>query len=145
MRLLIVLLLAISIQSVSCSVYPKNKVNVGKASYYSKKFHNRKTASGEIYRKGEMICAHRTYPFGTKLLVRNLRNNKTVVVKVIDRGPYVKGRIIDLSYEAAKKLDFIKQGVTKVEVSVYDEKKARTDSIKNDTTLIDEISTSKRK
>lgn len=95
------------------------QIQTGKASYYSKKFHNRKTASGKIYKKGDMICAHRTYPFGTKLLVRNLNNNKSVVVTVIDRGPFIKGRIIDVSYEAAKQLDLIHHGVAKVEVSLF--------------------------
>lgn len=65
------------------------------------------------------MCAHRTYPFGTKLLVRNISNGKEVIVKVIDRGPFAHGRVIDLSYEAARRLDMLRQGVASVEVSIY--------------------------
>lgn len=65
------------------------------------------------------MCAHRTYPFGTKLNVRNLRNNKTVVVTVVDRGPHIRGRILDLSYAAAKELDMISQGIAMVEITVH--------------------------
>lgn len=88
----------------------------GWASYYHDKFEGRKTSSGERFRQKKMTCAHRTLPFGTQLRVTNLTNNKTVVVTVNDRGPYSKGRIIDLTKAAAKKLDFIKQGHTKVEI-----------------------------
>lgn len=92
---------------------------IGKASYYADKFHNRKSASGRIFRQEEFVCAHRSLPFGTDLLVVNPQNNKSVVVKVIDRGPFIKGRIIDLSYAAAKQLDFIRQGVIDVEIFFY--------------------------
>lgn len=98
-------------------------ITVGKASYYAKKFHKRKTASGRIYNQNEYVCAHRTYPFGTKLMVVNKKNNKSVVVIVVDRGPFTKGRIIDLSYAAAKELEIVRQGVATVEVSVYDDTK----------------------
>lgn len=66
-----------------------------------------------------LVCAHRTHPFGTKLLVRNITNGKEVVVKVIDRGPFAHGRIIDLSYEAARRLGMLAQGVASVEVSIF--------------------------
>lgn len=132
MRLIITLLFLLTIQAGSIA-NTKDGVETGKASYYAKKFHNRKTASGEIYKRGDMICAHRTYPFGTKLLVKNLHNNKTVVVRVVDRGPFKKGRIIDVSFEAAKQLDFVRQGIAKVEVSVYNDTIiSHPDSIKND-------------
>ena len=91
----------------------------GLATFYGKKFNNRKTASGEIYRKDSMVCAHRTYAFGTLLRVRNLANSKEVVVRVIDRGPFRKKRIIDLSYAAAKELDIVGHGVAQVELSEY--------------------------
>ncbi len=90
----------------------------GYASYYNSKFNGRKTASGEFYNEDEFTAAHRTLPFGTKLLVRNLNNNKTVVVRVNDRGPFVKGRILDLSLAAAKELGMISSGVVEVEVIV---------------------------
>lgn len=70
-----------------------------------------------------LVCAHRTYPFGTRLHVKNVSNGKEVIVKVIDRGPHVRGRIIDLSYAAAKQLGIITQGIAMVEVSVYHEQK----------------------
>ena len=69
-----------------------------------------------------LVCAHRTHPFGTKLLVKNLTNNKEVIVTVVDRGPYKKGRIIDLTYAAAEQLGMITKGVVAVEVSVYPDK-----------------------
>ena len=92
----------------------------GLATFYGKKFNNRRTASGEIYRKDSMVCAHRTYAFGTLLRVRCVDNNKEVTVRVIDRGPFRKKRIIDLSYAAAKELDMVRQGVAKVEI--YEQK-----------------------
>lgn len=91
----------------------------GYATHYGKKANNKKTASGAIYRKDSLVCAHRTYPFGTLLKVKNLKNDKEVIVKVIDRGPFAKKRIIDLSYAAAKELDMIRSGVVQVEVSEY--------------------------
>lgn len=97
----------------------KKKVESGKATYYAKKFHNRKTTSGIKYHQDSLVCAHRKYPFGTKLLVKNLQNLKEVIVEVIDRGPHKKGRIVDLSYAAAKELDMIRAGVISVELSEY--------------------------
>lgn len=93
----------------------------GKASFYAQKFHGRKTASGERLHKDSLTCAHRTYPFGTKLKVYNPANGRSVVVKVTDRGPFVRGRIIDLSWRAAKELGIIAQGVATVFVQKYNE------------------------
>lgn len=78
-----------------------------------------KTSSGVRLNNDSLVCAHRTHPFGTKLLVRNMANGKKVVVKVIDRGPFGHGRIIDLSHEAARRLGMLNDGVASVEVSVY--------------------------
>jgi len=87
----------------------------GKAVYYSSVYHGRKTASGEIYNETELTAAHRTLPFGTQVKVTNLKNGKSVVVKVNDRGPFgKKERIIDLSLAAAGKIDMIKAGVVDV-------------------------------
>ena len=94
-------------------------VQTGKASYYAKKFSGRKTASGERLHHDSLTCAHRTYPFGTQLKVTNPANGKTVIVRVTDRGPYVKGRIIDLSVRAAKELGIIAQGIAPVVVERY--------------------------
>ena len=89
----------------------------GKASFYAKHFKGRKTASGERLHPDSLTCAHRSYPFGTLLRVYNPVNSRSVIVRVIDRGPYVRGRIIDLSWRAAKELDIIGQGIATVFVS----------------------------
>ena len=86
----------------------------GKASFYAKKFNGRKTASGEPLHPDSLTCAHRTYPFGTRLKVLNPANGRTVIVRVTDRGPFVRGRIIDLSWRAAKELGIIAKGVASV-------------------------------
>lgn len=89
---------------------------VGVASWYGGKFHGRKTANGETYDQNRMTAAHRTLPFGTKVEVTNLRNGRSVVVRINDRGPFIKGRIIDVSRRAAGELGFRNQGITKVRV-----------------------------
>ena len=91
-------------------------VQQGKASFYAQKFHGRRTASGEPLHKDSLTCAHRYYPFGTLLRVYNPANGKSVLVRVTDRGPFVRGRIIDLSWRAAKELGIISQGVAMVTV-----------------------------
>ena len=95
----------------------------GKASYYSNKLAGRKMANGDKYRPGKLTAAHKTLPFGTRLKVTNLDTRKTVKVKVTDRGPFAPGRVIDLSYKAAKKIDMIKAGVAPVKVKVIGKKK----------------------
>lgn len=91
----------------------------GQASYYSKRATGARTSSGIRLHHDSLVCAHKTYPFGTKLLVKNLTNGKEVIVTVVDRGPHRKGRIIDLTYAAAEKIGMITKGVVAVEVSVY--------------------------
>ncbi len=91
----------------------------GKATFYSKRSTGARTASGERLHHDSLTCAHRTYPFGTMLKVTNLDNNKWVVVKVTDRGPFSRGRIIDLSWRAAKELDILAKGVSMVKVERY--------------------------
>lgn len=90
------------------------KILKGTASWYGKRFHGRKTANGERYNMYGMTVAHKKLPFGTLLEVTNLENNKKIIVRVNDRGPYVGRRILDLSYAAAKELDFIHSGTTKI-------------------------------
>ena len=80
----------------------------GKATFYTRKWDGRKTASGERLYNDSLVCAHKTHKFGTLLLVKNPANGKECVVKVIDRGPYVKGRIIDLSIRAARELGILR-------------------------------------
>ena len=90
----------------------------GQASYYARKFQGRKMANGQPYKRSKLTAAHKTLPFGTKVKVTNLVTKKTVKVKITDRGPFVKGRIIDLSEAAAKRLNFIEAGVVPVRVKV---------------------------
>lgn len=99
------------------SFYGFSQTEEGKATYYSKSC-TRKTASGERMNPNEMTCAHKTLPFGTKLKVTNKNNGKSVVVKVNDRGPFGKGRIVDLSWGAAKLLNMLKAGVVPVVIEV---------------------------
>ena len=86
----------------------------GIASWYGKKFHGRKTSNGEIYNMYAMTGAHKTLPLGTYVRVRNLNNGKDVVVRINDRGPFVDGRIVDLSYTAAKKIGLVGPGTAPV-------------------------------
>ena len=97
---------------------PAAPTQTGLASYYGADFHGRQTASGETFDQWKLTCAHRELPFGTRLKVTNIENNKSVIVRVNDRGPWVTGRIIDLSYAAAKKIDMIRKGVTKVKIEI---------------------------
>lgn len=90
----------------------------GKASYYADKYQGRPTANGESFDQKAFTCAHKTYKFGTMLRVTNLANNKSVKVRVNDRGPYVKGRIVDLTRAAAEKIDMVNAGVADVKVEV---------------------------
>ena len=89
----------------------------GVASWYGRKFHGRKTSNGERYDMYAMTAAHKSLPLPTYVRVRNLRNNRSVVVRVNDRGPFIYNRIIDLSYSAARKLDMIRTGTSLVEVT----------------------------
>ncbi len=91
----------------------------GKASYYADTFEGRKTANGEIFRQNKFTAAHKSLPFGTWVKVVNLDNKKAVIVRINDRGPFVKGRIIDLSKAAAKEIGNTNKGVFSVFVQVY--------------------------
>jgi rare lipoprotein A len=100
----------------------------GVASYYAHKYHGRTTASGERFDMNALTAAHKTLPFGTKVKVTNLENGKSVTVRITDRGPFVKGRVIDLSLAAAKKIDMVKAGVAQVEIRrMGDDAVARVD------------------
>lgn len=95
-------------------------VEEGLASWYGGKFHGRKTANGETYNMYGMTAAHKTLPLGTLVEVTNKENRKSVVVRINDRGPFVSGRIIDLSYTAAKKLDIVGDGTGEVRIVALD-------------------------
>src|SRR5215471_7906955 len=96
----------------------------GKASYYADKFNGRKTANGETFQNSKLTAAHKTLPFGTKVKVINLDNGKSVKVRINDRGPFVSGRIIDLSKKAAKKIGMVDTGVGNVKIK-YKKKRGR--------------------
>jgi rare lipoprotein A len=89
-----------------------------KASYYASKFNGKKTANGKIFSNQELTCAHKTLPFGTELRVTNIKNNKSVIVKVTDRGPFIKGRIIDLSQQAFKSIASLNSGYITVKIEI---------------------------
>lgn len=93
----------------------------GKASYYGVYLHGRKTANGEVMDKDKYTCAHKTLPFGTMIEVKNPVNQKCVIVRVNDRGPYVKGRVLDISYAAARDIEMIRRGVITIEARVVGE------------------------
>ena len=95
-----------------------DKIQFGVASYYHKKFHGRKTASGDLYDLTKMTAAHNSLPMNTYIKVTNLRNNKKVIVRVNDRLHHKNTRLVDLSHAAAKKLGYIGRGLVKVKVEV---------------------------
>lgn len=112
---------------VGCSSTPKSGGAVasghsesGMASYYGNEFQSRKTANGERFDQGKLTAAHRTLPFGTRVKVVNKQNGRSVVVRVNDRGPFVKGRIIDLSSSAFKAIASANAGVIPVHIQVVD-------------------------
>ncbi len=96
----------------------RGKRFVAKASWYGREFEKRATASGRAFRSKELTCAHRSLPFGTDLRITNLANGRTVVVRITDRGPYVPGRDLDLSFEAARRLGMLDAGVARVEAEL---------------------------
>jgi rare lipoprotein A len=115
-QFLFVLLLAFVAISCHRKTVPSGS-ETGIASFYAESYNGKKTANGEIYNSSALTAAHKTLPFGTKVKVTNLSNGKSVKVRVNDRGPFVAGRIIDLTRKAAKKIDMINAGVVKVKIS----------------------------
>jgi rare lipoprotein A len=102
----------------------REAAEVGVASWYGADFHGRKTANGEVYDKERLTCAHRTLPFGTFLRVSNLDNGSSVVVRVNDRGPFAKNRVIDLSEAAARIIGMIPTGTARVSLTAIPEEEA---------------------
>ena len=93
-------------------------VQKGTASWYGNEYHGRATASGEIFNENAMTAAHRSLPFGTLVRVKNLQNDRTCVVRINDRGPFIRGRIIDLSKRAARELGMLAAGVVPVRLEI---------------------------
>lgn len=87
---------------------------LGISSYYGEKFHGRKTANGETFNMYDFTAAHKTLPFGTIIEIENLSNNKKVTVRINDRGPFVRNRILDISYAAAKEIGMLQSGTAKI-------------------------------
>jgi rare lipoprotein A len=102
------------------SVEQAELIGSGKASYYGSQHHNKLTANGERFDQGALTAAHRTLPFGTKVRVINARNGKSVVVRINDRGPFVRGRIIDLSKAAFQSIASTRSGVIQVRLERVD-------------------------
>lgn len=96
------------------------KTYKGLSSYYGKQFHGKLTANGEVYDMYGLTAAHKTFPLNTICRVTNLSNNKSLILRINDRGPYVGNRILDCSYGAAKKLDFLIEGVTEVKIEIME-------------------------
>ena len=114
-------LAALFVLAAGCARLPRGPdkgVEVGLASWYGPEFHGRPTSSREVFDMNDLTAAHRALPFGTHVLVTNLENDRTVVVRINDRGPFVRGRIIDLSYAAARVLGLVGPGTARVRVEV---------------------------
>jgi rare lipoprotein A len=101
---------------------------LGLASYYGDKFHGRKTAYGDTYDRDKMTCAHKRHKYGTQLKVTRIDNKKSVIVTVTDKGPFIKGRVVDLSFAAAKKIGLVQDGVAEVKVEVVGKEGVKSSS-----------------
>ena len=123
MKRLMIVFLSLNILACTAAFASKSEQlighkEVGKASFYANKFQGRKTASGEIFEQNAKTAAHKKLPFGTTVKVTNLKNGKHVVVRINDRGPFVKGRIIDLSRSAFMVINNLDSGIIKVRIEV---------------------------
>jgi rare lipoprotein A len=94
------------------------KAEIGHASWYGPRFHGKKTASGDVFDQTELTAAHRNLPLGSKVRVTNLENERSVEVKINDRGPFIAGRIIDLSHAAARALGMVEDGLARVRLEL---------------------------
>ena len=99
---------------------PKKKEYTGVSSYYGKAFHGKLTANGEVYDMYGLTAAHKTFPLNTICRVTNLANSKSLILRINDRGPYIDGRILDCSYGAAKKLDFLDDGLAEIKIEIIE-------------------------
>jgi rare lipoprotein A len=104
----------------TCTIYSQETTLKGKVSYYANKFHGRKTASGKRFDNTKLTCAHKTFPFGTLLKIINPIDGRFVIVEVIDRGPFIGKRIVDLSRSAFLKIGSLEKGILNVEIEKID-------------------------
>ena len=118
-------LFLLSLLVFTCTMYSQETTLKGKVSYYANKFHGRKTASGKVFDNTKLTCAHKTLPFGTFLKIINPLDGRFVIVEVIDRGPYIKNRIVDLSRSAFLKIGDLEKGVMTVIVEKITKKEAK--------------------
>ena len=118
-------LFLLSLLVFTCTMYSQETTLKGKVSYYANKFHGRKTASGKRFDNTKLTCAHKTFPFGTLLKIINPIDGRFVIVEVIDRGPFIGKRIVDLSKSAFLKIGDLKKGVMNVEIEKIDNKKKK--------------------
>ncbi len=114
----VLLLVFLPLALVACETEEVVSTQEGIASHYSPDLHKGPTASGEVYDHDKLTAAHRTLPFDTRVRVTHLKNGKSVIVRINDRGPFIEGRIIDLSGQAAEKIGLIGHGLAKVKVEV---------------------------
>ncbi len=112
---------AVDITTIEPAESATRSLGTGTASYYGRRFHGRRTASGERFDMNAMTAAHRTLPFGTRVRVTNPRTRQSVVVRINDRGPFVRGRTIDLSRAAATEIGMIRRGHAEVELEVLED------------------------
>lgn len=127
-KILVLLFITFIFNSITTAQADVNdKIEYGTASYYGTKFHGRQTASGEIYNQFALTAAHKTLPLGTIVKVTNAQNKKSVIVTINDRGPYIKGRIIDLSTKAAELLGYRNRGTAYVKIEILEEDKEPID------------------
>lgn len=120
-RVRAVLTVALALSAAACArlpYAPKSGLEIGVASWYGQEFHGRPTSSREVFDMNDMTAAHRTLPFGTHVMVTDLANDRSVVVRINDRGPFVRGRIIDLSYAAARVLGIVGPGTARVRLEI---------------------------
>ncbi len=117
---LIILLLLLTCKLRSQDPISKSKKTIGTASFYASKFNGRKTTSGQKFSNDSLTGAHKKLKFGTYVRVRNLKNDSTVIVRINDRLPQKSKRSIDLTQKAAKQLNFMRSGLTKVEITILD-------------------------
>ncbi|CAI8706072.1 septal ring lytic transglycosylase RlpA family protein [Pseudomonas serboccidentalis] len=100
---------------------PHGYDQTGVASYYGAKHHGKRTASGEAFNQNSLTAAHRQLPFGTRVKVTNLKNEKSCIVRINDRGPHTRGRLIDVSREAAERLGMLSSGTARVRIQALDD------------------------